>query len=243
MTLVKICGVRDAETATAAAKAGADFVGMIFAESKRRVSPQECHDVAEAVRAARRAPPPAQFEAPTAGEVRGLNWFGAWSEAIETALWRWRPLLVGVFAGQSADEVNDIAEAAGLDLVQLSGGEPAEFVRKVHLPAIRALHVAPDMTGDDLLDAIAGLPAASIMLDTASESAKGGTGQTFDWTVAAEIRPRLPFFLAGGLRPDTVAEAVGRVDPWAVDVASGVETNGKKDAEKIRAFVRAAKQR
>ena len=81
--------------------------------------------------------------------------------------------------------------------------------------------------------------AAGLLLDTANPAVLGGTGSSFDWDVAAEVAPRLPFMLAGGLTPENVAEAVERVGPWAVDVSSGVETEGTKDVEKIRAFIRA----
>jgi phosphoribosylanthranilate isomerase len=242
MTLVKICGIRDPGTAVEAAKAGADMVGMVFADSKRKVTPQECYDVCEAVRGIeRRAPAPAQFEAPVRGEVRWLSWFGAWSEAIEQSVFRWRPLIVGVFADQSAEEVNDIAGAAGLDLVQLSGGESADYVRKIERPVMRALHVGPECTADELLDEAGGFACAAFLLDTASPTARGGTGESFDWDVAADVAARLPFLLAGGLTPENVAAAIGRAEPWGVDVSSGVETGGKKDIEKVRAFVRAAK--
>jgi phosphoribosylanthranilate isomerase len=243
MTLVKICGLRDAATALEAAKAGADMLGLMFAESKRRVTPQECHDVCEAVRGMeRRAEGMALFEGPEPGEVRGSSWFNAWAEAIDTAAWRWRPLLVGVFAGMSADEVNDIASAAKLDLVQLSGGESAEFIRSIERPVVRAIHVAEGMSADDVYDAAADVrTAAALMLDTASSASRGGTGQAFDWEIAAEAGQRLPFLLAGGLTPANVQEAVERVRPWGVDVSSGVETDGKKDTEKVRAFIRAAK--
>lgn len=241
MTRVKICGVRDPETALAAVQAGADFIGVVFAESKRRVTPQECHDIVEAVRGARRTPPPAAFDGPLVGEVRGLSWFGAWSDAIEVALARWRPLIVGVFADQAVAEVNEIADAAGLDLVQLSGGESPDFVRRVERPAIKTLHVAGDMDANDLLEAAGEFRAAGILLDTASPAARGGTGETFDWEVAAGVAVRVPIVLAGGLTPEAVAAAVARVEPWAVDVSSGVETDGKKDIDKVRAFIRAAK--
>lgn len=241
MTLVKICGVRDPGTAIEVAKAGADFIGIMFAESKRRVTPQEAHDILEAVRGTRRTPPPAAFEAPAVGEVRGLSWFGAWSEAIETALWRWRPLIVGVFADQPAHEVNDIADAADLDLVQLSGGESADFVRRIERPVLRAVHVHPETGAEDVFEAVNGMPAAGVLLDTGSAAARGGTGVTFDWDMAADVARRLPFLLAGGLTPENVASAIDQVRPWGVDVSSGVESDGVKDVEKVRAFVRAAK--
>jgi phosphoribosylanthranilate isomerase len=243
MTLVKICGLRDAASALEAAKAGADFVGLVFAESKRQVTPQECYDVCEAIRGLERRPQgPASFEGPAIGEVRGSSWFGAWAEAIDTAAWRWRPLIVGVFADMGAHEVNEIAETAGLDMVQLSGRESADYIRKIGLPVIRAIHVGEETTVDDVADEAAEVRTASaILLDTASAAVRGGTGLAFDWSIAAEAAPRLPFLLAGGLTPANVAEAIQQVQPWGIDVSSGVETNGVKDHEKIRAFLRAAK--
>lgn len=240
MTVVKICGIRDPETAVEAVKAGADLIGIMFAESKRRVTPQECHDVIEALRSARGAAVPG-FDAPARGEVRGLSWYGAWSEAIEESSWRSRPLIVGVFAGQSVSEVNDIADAAGLDLVQLSGGESREFIDQIERPVLSAIHVSPEATPEDLVEIALDRRAAGLLLDTASSVARGGTGQSFDWRVATAVQERLPFLLAGGLTPLNVAEAVAAVEPWGVDVSSGVETDGKKDIEKIRAFIRAAK--
>jgi phosphoribosylanthranilate isomerase len=83
--------------------------------------------------------------------------------------------------------------------------------------------------------------AAGLLLDTVAADARGGTGTSFDWDVAAELGKRVPFLLAGGLTAENVAGAVAQVEPWGVDVSTGVETDGQKDVEKIRAFVRAAK--
>ena len=241
MTRIKICGLRDAAMAVEVAKAGADFIGIMFAESKRRVTPQECHDICEAVREARRTPGAAEFDGPRRGEVSARTWFGAWNEALDDAVVRWRPLIVGVFADQPVEDVNDIAEAAGLDIVQLSGGEDDVYAARIHRPVIRTVHVEAGMSADDVLElAPPGVPSG-IMLDTAVKGARGGTGVAFDWAVAAEAAKRLPLILAGGLTPENVAAAVEQVRPWAVDVSSGVETNGSKDIEKVRAFIRAVK--
>ena len=241
MTLVKICGVRDAETALAAAEAGADFVGLMFAESRRRVTPQQCYDVVEALKAKRTQGSDAEFDGPARGDVSARTWFGVWADAIEQSATRWRPLIVGVFADMDADEVNDIADTAGLDLVQLSGGETQGYIERIHRPVIRAVHVAETDTAFDVADAISAGSAAGVLLDTASSAGRGGTGQAFDWDVAAEVAQRTPFMLAGGLTPQNVAAAIAQIEPWAVDVSSGVETDGQKDIEKIRAFILAAK--
>ncbi len=241
MTLVKICGLRDPETALETAKAGADFIGLVFAESRRRVTPQQCHDIVEAIKENRAQGREAIFEGPVRGEVSARTWFGAWAEAIDQSATRWRPLIVGVFAGMTPAEVNDIADAAGIDLVQLSGGEDDAFVRQVFRPVIRVVHVREQMTSYDLDDLCVPGVSAALMLDKASATALGGTGQSFDWEVAAELARHKPFLLAGGLTPKNVEEAVRTVEPWGVDVSTGVETDGVKDIEKIRAFIRAAK--
>lgn len=241
MTLVKICGLRDPETALEAANAGADFIGLMFAESRRKVTPQECYDIVEALKEKRTQGREVHWDAPRRGDVSAASWYPAWADAMEMAVARWRPLIVGVFADQSVSDVNQIADAAGLDLVQLSGGEDDEFVRLIERPVIRVVHVGPQMTAFDIHDAAPAGRSAALMLDKAKAGARGGTGEAFDWELAAEVGERTPYFLAGGLTPENVAEAVQTAHPWAVDVSSGVETDGKKDIEKIRAFIRAAK--
>ncbi len=241
MTIVKICGLRDVETALETAKAGADMIGLMFAESKRRVTPQQCHDIVEALKEGRTQGREAQFDGPVRGEVSARTWFGAWAESLEQSAARWRPLIVGVFAKMTPEEVNDIADAAGVDLVQLSGGEDDAFVRQIVRPVIRAVHVSATSTAEAVDDLCVPGISAGLLLDTASAAALGGTGETFDWAIAAEVAQQKPFLLAGGLTPETVAGAIEQVQPWGVDVSTGVETNGTKDIEKIRAFVHAAK--
>lgn len=240
MTVVKICGIRDEETASQTAAARADMIGMVFAESRRQVKPSECLAIVSAVQDRRRHGGPAILDGPRPGEVSPRTWFHAWAEAIADAVTRFRPLTVGVFADQTAAEVNDIADAAGLDLVQLSGGETIDFATEIERPVILVRHVSPGATEDHVLKDIRPGPAA-VMLDTATRSARGGSGISFDWRVAAAAGARLPVILAGGLDPTTVASAIGQAHPWAVDVSSGVETKGRKDINKIRAFIGAAK--
>jgi phosphoribosylanthranilate isomerase len=241
MTRVKICGVRDAATALAAAQAGADFIGVMFADSRRRVTPEQCMEIVGAVHEHRRFAEPVTIPGPARGEVSNRSWYGAWNEALEEVLHYRRPLLVGVFADQEAEHVVAIAEAAGLDLVQLSGGENDDYVRRMRLPVLRAVHVGADTKADDVFEKAPPGIGQAILLDTASDVAKGGTGQAFDWAIAAECGEVAPLMLAGGLSPETVAEAISIARPWAVDVSSGVETDGAKDAGLVEAFVKAAK--
>ena len=240
MTRVKVCGVRDAGTARTAAAAGADFIGVIFARSRRRVPPGEARAIVEAVREAGGRTRSARITGPAKG-ANGAGWFAAWNEAIEDALARAGPLAVGVFADQTAEEVNAIAEETGIDLIQLSGGEDGAFVRLMRRPALRTVHVRPRTAAADVLAAAVPGAGAGIHLDTDGGAARGGTGVPFDWSVAAEAGRALPVMLAGGLTPENVADAIAAARPWAVDVSSGVETDGAKDAGKVRAFLRAAR--
>ncbi len=248
MTRVKICGCKRVEDALAAAEAGADFVGLVFAESPRRLEPDEAWDVVRALgeplSQRELTEPPSlhragSAEAAVAETVQ--EWFRQGAAALERLLERKRPLTVGVFAGQDLETVNAIADECGLDLVQLSGDESWRDCLLIARQVIKVIHVGQGAAPADVLGRIEAGTAIACMLDTASEGVYGGSGRTMDWTVAQEVSARLPIVLAGGLTPGNVAEAVRAVRPWGVDVSSGVETDGDKDADKIRAFVRAAK--
>ena len=219
MTLVKICGLREPAHALAAAEAGADFIGLVFAKSRRRVTLDEARAIVHAL-----------------GEP--LAAAGGGAESIEALLRRKRPLVVGVFTDADAETINRTAEAVGLDLVQLSGDELWEMCGKLSRPVLKAIRVKDDTSAEEIIAALR--PGAIPLLDTYAEDALGGTGRPFDWSVAAAVARRFPIVLAGGLTPENVGEAVRRVCPWAVDVSSGVETAGVKDVGKIRAFIAAA---
>jgi len=224
VTYVKICGCRTVEEALAARDAGADFVGLVFAESPRRVSPDTARQIAEAL----------GRDGPTSMQCRG-GLQSSRSPAFLPAPWERllatkRPLLVGVFEGQSAVEVESIAVRAEIDVVQLHGDAPLDALPR-QLPLIRAVETAEGAT--IVFDAP---PLAICLLDSSR-----GRGRVGDWDALAAIASRMPVILAGGLTPENVAEAVRRVRPWGVDVSTGVETAGRKDAAKMRAFVAAAK--
>ncbi len=241
-TRVKICGVRSPEEALAAARAGADFVGIVLAPSPRRVSPETCHAILEAVWEHRGREGPVTIPGPERGEVRGPGWYFAWQEALEDTLVRVRPLVVGVFADQPLEEVNDIADAAGLDLVQLSGGAAEDaYVASCVRPAIRALHVGATTDPEEIWERAQELRAALLLLDTADAVRRGGTGTTFPWERAVPVAERLPVMLAGGLNAGNVRAAIESVRPWGVDVSSGVEREGRKDPEEIARFLATAK--
>ncbi len=222
MTLVKICGISDPRHARAAAAFGADFVGMVFAPSRRQVTIGAAKRIAAGLRAEATSMAPDSL-------ARG----------IESALKERRPLLVGVFADQDPDTINAIIDECGLDLIQLSGSEPWEMVALIKRPVFKCMKVREGEGADELRPHLH--DDAVVLLDPYVSGTYGGTGTTLDWDVAAEIAGERPTVLAGGLTPENVAKAVTTVHPWAVDVSSGVESDGAKDVEKIRAFIQAAK--
>jgi phosphoribosylanthranilate isomerase len=221
MTLVKICGVSEPRHARLAAACGADFIGIVFAPSRRQVTMGQARRIAEALGG--RLGPPSEPSV----------------EAVEERLRAGRPLLVGVFADQDPDTINAIADECSLDLVQLSGSEPWDVCALLKRPVLKCLKVRQGQTAAEVLAQVHG--GALLLLDPYVEGAYGGAGVTLDWDVAAQVATKQPVMLAGGLRPDNVARAVSTVRPWAVDVSSGVETEGVKDVAKIRAFIKAAK--
>ena len=209
MTRFKICGLRDADNALAAANAGADFLGLNFVPGvRRRITTEQAGAIVERLRTELELVPP----------------------------------LVGLFANQPLDEVNNIVGQCGLDLAQLCGDEPREYWTQVGVPVIRQIKVRDDVPADTAVEMAAGQienvigSGCTPMLDKYERGHLGGTGRTFDWRVARELAARYDLILAGGLTPDNVARAVAEVGPWCVDVSSGVETDGIKDAAKIRRF-------
>jgi phosphoribosylanthranilate isomerase len=151
------------------------------------------------------------------------------------------PLRVGIFVDAAPADVAATAARAGLDAIQLHGGEAIEAYESLGLRILRVASVA-DETG---VEAAAALPPhVTPLVDAVDPLRRGGTGMTADWTRAAALARRRPILLAGGLTPDNVGEAIARVRPWGVDVASGVEASpGVKRADRLRAFfarVRAA---
>ena len=234
MTRVKICGCMKVADAVAAAEAGADFIGILFArKSRRRVDPQEAALIARAVGTPLREldqddPPPLR---PTR-QNSATEWFEHGAHALERILSRKRPLVVGVFEDQTIDEVNEIADESGIDLIQLAGDEPWDNFMLANRPVINAIH---DAAGVDLNTHPADGPIA-LMID-----ASRGTGTEADVAAAADLAAKVPLWLAGGLSPANVRDAIAAVHPWLADVSTGVETDGAKDPEKIRAFVEAVR--
>lgn len=149
---------------------------------------------------------------------------------------------VGIFVDQPADEVTRLMAACGLDLAQLHGGEALARYEALRGRAFAAVRPRPGEMLDYAALARFGPHEPAFLLDAYVPGAYGGTGVTGDWDQAAVAARQYPLFLAGGLTPENVAAAVAAVQPWGVDVASGVEAApGIKDPARVRAFVAQAK--
>lgn len=213
MTWVKICGMANLEDALTAVEAGADAVGFVFYEkSPRKISVEAAREI-----------------------VRKLP------ETVEK---------VGVFVNELPERVSAVADDVGLTAVQFHGDEyenPEKYVvsRKAFfcLPAIETMR----KWKNSVFFTFRHFPnLAGVMLDSGTREARGGTGKTFAWGEAhgfvKTIGTLHPIVIAGGLAPANVEWVIGFLNPWGVDVASGVEARpGKKDPVKVRAFVKAVR--
>jgi phosphoribosylanthranilate isomerase len=208
---IKICGTTSLEDARLAADAGADMLGFIFYESSpRNITPEQATEVISTLRA-----------------EKGEN----------------APLMVGVFVDEFVERVQAIREQAGLDALQLHGSEPPVEMRLLNPHAFKAIR--PQNRGD-AEGAVATysrvLPdnpeIPQFLLDAFHPWKMGGTGQMADWSAALVVARRFRLMLAGGLTVENVAEAIHTVNPWGVDVVSGVEaTKGVKDPAKLKQFI------
>ncbi|WP_160722136.1 phosphoribosylanthranilate isomerase [Bacillus sp. USDA818B3_A] len=197
---VKICGLMDSETALKAAEYGADAIGLVFAESKRKVTPEKAKDIVSVL--------PAEV------------------------------LKIGVFVNETKEEIERIASIAGLTHIQLHGEEPASFCQSLSFPVVKAI----SFEGNEALSEITQFPTDYILLDGPKGKYRGGNGIVFDWQqVNTSYLEGKKVILAGGLHLENVEEAIQIINPYMVDVSSGVETNGIKDLTKIKAFIEKVK--
>ena len=192
MTKVKICGLSTKEAVETAVSAGADYIGFVFAPSKRQVTLEQAADLAKT----------------TPATVKK----------------------VGVFVSPSRAQLLETIEQVGLDLVQVHGQVADDLFENLPCDSIQAVQVdenghVPNSRADYLL----------------FDAPVAGSGRTFDWGKLDTTGLNQPFFIAGGLHEDNVVKAIQHFTPYAVDVSSGVETDGQKDHEKIRRFIERVK--
>lgn len=246
-SLVKVCGISSVDAAVEAAKSGADLIGLIFAEkSKRKVSLERAQEIVSSVRAL-----DIQVKRTLSNDDSQLDWFQMHKRLLEKRARK--PLVVGVFVNQSIEYMTEVATTVGLDLIQLHGTESTELARYLPVPVIKAFHIDSNEFNEAQIPNL-NQPGSYhyVLLDAKVPSLpsdqQGGRGVKFDWSIATKIvkhrhfeflgNQDFPVILAGGLDPTNVASAIQQVKPWIVDVSSGVETDGVKDLEKIRAFVK-----
>jgi phosphoribosylanthranilate isomerase len=219
----KICANTNLEDALLAAELGADAIGFVFAESKRQMSAEQVAAITPHL--------PSHIEK------------------------------VGVFYTHSAEEIATIAREARLDTAQLHGGHDTALIERLQellgtgLGLIQTLHWVADGSADSSSDIasqldvlrISGCPDR-VLIDSRVGRLGGGTGVCFDWRSAREVfrdhGRKLRLIAAGGLKPDNVEQAIELMEPWGVDVASGVEASpGRKDPEKLASFLKIVKSR
>lgn len=197
---VKICGVTNIDTALEAVAFGADAIGFVFAESKRKIDPNTAGDISVQL--------PSHIEK------------------------------VGVFVNETKERIEEIVEQAKLTIVQLHGDETPAFCHSFSVPVIKALSIG---SREDLLQ-MEQFDCDYLLLDSPKGQYRGGNGVSFDWEILTKTNLKTKkIILAGGLHEDNVELAIKTTQPFMVDVSSGVETDGRKDHEKIRNFIAKAK--
>jgi phosphoribosylanthranilate isomerase len=212
MTRIKICGIREEAHALAVAEAGANFIGLVFAQSPRQVTPAQAEKIISALKKSK-----ANIE------------------------------VVGVFVNTPAAKVKKIADSVHLDWVQLNGDEPWVYCHELATPIIKVIRVSRNYKSEQICADLAygqrilGTQKHIFLLDSNVRKKYGGTGKTFDWSLAKPIAEQSKVIIAGGLTPENVTEAIKIIKPWGVDVSSGVETKGAKDITKIRKFIEAVR--
>ncbi|HAA0649596.1 phosphoribosylanthranilate isomerase [Listeria innocua] len=145
---------------------------------------------------------------------------------------------VGVFVNPTEDELTAAIKGVPLDIVQLHGQEPTEQADRTDAEVIKAFPVKEGKLPNNIND----YSNAYILLDAPAEEYEGGSGKTFDWDkINSDLLIKNKLIIAGGLNTENVKEAISRFEPYAVDISSGVETNGEKDPEKIKIFIKTAK--
>lgn len=194
MVKLKFCGLSRKEDILAVNELLPDYIGFVFAPSKRQVTPH-------------------------------------WAKELKRLL---RPEIksVGVFVNAKAELLTELCQDKVIDLVQLHGNETEEYIARlkkaVTQPVIKAVRV--QSTAD--ITAASQSSADYLLLDTYRKGQYGGVGQTFDWSLIPAITK--PFFLAGGLKEENIRQALAACQPFALDLSSGIETNGVKDKEKMK---------
>ena len=202
---VKMCGISKVETIPAIIDAKPDYMGLVFASSKRQVTVEQAKTLVEEL------------------HKQYAVWYN--SETIKT---------VGVFVNETVENLLKIAEEVKLDVIQLHGDEDESFIQilkeQSNVEVWKAIQVRSAADAEKWIDSSADM----LLFDAYHKDERGGTGEVFDWSSLDEFER--PFMLAGGIDSTNVARAIRTVRPYGIDISSGIETNGVKDDEKMKAF-------
>ncbi|OGO43095.1 MAG: hypothetical protein A2137_07745 [Chloroflexi bacterium RBG_16_58_8] len=213
MTMIKICGMKNEERAVAAARAGANIIGLVLADSPRRITPEQAEKITAALKKSKLPVEIAGiFVNEPIGRVRSI---------ADTCGLDWVQL--------SGDEPWEYCRELARPIIKVVRLSPA------YTPGAASENLA---YGSRILDR----QKIRFLLDSRSGEKYGGTGKTFDWPLAEPVARQYPVIIAGGLTPANVGEAIKTIRPWGVDVSSGVETKGVKDMVKIMKFIAAVRR-
>lgn len=218
---VKMCGISKVETIPAIIDAKPDYMGLVFAPSKRQVTVEQAKTLVEELY--KQNVVGNNSEAEQTESVTSLD--TASSKTIKT---------VGVFVNETIDNLLKIAEEVKLDVIQLHGDEVESFIQilkeQSNVEVWKAVQVRSAADAEKWIDSSADM----LLFDAYHKDERGGTGEVFDWSSLDEFER--PFMLAGGIDSTNVARAIRTVRPYGLDISSGIETEGVKDDEKMKAF-------
>lgn len=209
---VKMCGISKVETIPAVVEAKPDYMGLVFASSKRQVTVDQAKTLVEELHK--------QYTKRYNNGAEQSN-----NDEIKT---------VGVFVNETLENLVKIAKEANLDAVQLHGDEDEAFIQslkeRTNVEVWKAVQIRSAADAEAWIDSSADM----LLFDAYHKDERGGTGEVFDWSCLDEFER--PFMLAGGIDSTNVARAIRTVRPYGIDISSGIETKGVKDDEKIKAF-------
>lgn len=215
---VKMCGISKIETIPAVIEANPDYMGLVFAPSKRQVTVDQAKSLVKELHK--------QYgNRYSRDEVQCSNQTLIHQEFIKT---------VGIFVNETLDNLVTIATEVNLDAVQLHGDEDEAFIQslkeRTNVEVWKAVQIRSAADAEKWIDSSADM----LLFDAYHKDERGGTGEVFDWSSLDEFER--PFMLAGGIDSINVARAIRTVRPYGIDISSGIETEGVKDDEKIKAF-------